>query len=150
MISRVIVAVLLPIACVWARAREAEILRDGVVLVGVQLACARRAGVKHPERVRVLAVERIPMLLSPLLRHAAERFGLVSPHTAGMTLRYGIYLRADCVNDHRLLMHELTHVKQYERLGGIRKFLRVYLRECITPGYPRSALEREAQAMEWR
>jgi len=150
MIARVIVAVLLPVVCAWVRAREAEILRDGAMLSESQLACARRAGVRGPERVRVLAVEHIPMPLSPLLRRAAERFGLVSVHTAGMTLCHGIYLRANCVNDQRLLMHELTHVAQYERLGGIGKFLRVYLRECITPGYPRGALEREAQAMEWR
>ena len=148
MIARMIVAAVLPVACAWVRARETETLRDGAVLSVSQLASARRASVRHPERVRVLVVKYIPMPLSPLLRRAAERFGLVSPHTAGMTLHYGIYLRADCVNDHRLLMHELTHVSQYERLGGIRKFLRVYLRECITPSYPRGALEREAQAME--
>lgn len=88
------------------------------------------------------------MPLYPLLRRAAERFGLVSPHTSGMTLGYGIYLRADCLNDRRLLIHELTHTAQYERLGGIERFLRVYLRECIMPGYPHGALEREAQAME--
>ncbi len=113
-----------------------------------QIASARRAGVQHPERVRLLAVKRIPMPLYRPLRAAAERRGWLSPHTAGMTLRYGIYLRADCMEDRRLLLHELTHVAQYERLGGIRNFLRAYLRECITPGYPHGALEREAQAME--
>src|SRR5689334_920513 len=128
-LAPVITAALLPGVCAWVRAREAEILCAGVPLSEVWLGDARRAGVLNPERVRVLAVERVPMPLTPLLRRAAEYFRLASPHTAGMTLRYGIYLRCDCVNNSRLLRHELMHVAQYERLGSIKSFLRAYLRE---------------------
>jgi hypothetical protein len=65
-----------------------------------------------------------------------------------MTLRYGIFVRSDCWGDRRLLVHELVHVAQYERLGGFRAFLRQYLQECITPGYPFGELEQEAKRAE--
>jgi hypothetical protein len=64
--------------------------------------------------------------------------------TAGLTLRYGILVRHDWWRDRRLVAHELAHVAQYERLGGIAPFLRVYLRECLIEGYPAGALEQEA------
>jgi hypothetical protein len=38
---------------------------------------------------------------------------------------------------------------QYERLGGIRPFLKLYLYEClVTPGYPFGPLEQEAIQIE--
>jgi hypothetical protein len=40
--------------------------------------------------------------------------------------------------------HELAHVVQYERFGGIAPFLRAYFRECLDPGYPLGPLEQEA------
>jgi hypothetical protein len=43
-----------------------------------------------------------------------------------------------------LLLHELAHVAQYERLG-MRRFLRQYLHECLTEGYPLGELEAEAR-----
>ncbi|MEP6956338.1 MAG: hypothetical protein ABI883_05885, partial [Chthoniobacterales bacterium] len=57
---------------------------------------------------------------------------------------YGIYLRADHSGNRALLMHELVHTVQYERLGGVRPFLAQYLRECLTVGYPLGDLETEA------
>ena len=44
----------------------------------------------------------------------------------------------------RLVAHECVHTGQYERMGGIKPFLKAYLRECIDPGYPNGPLEREA------
>ncbi len=132
----------------WVRWRERVILCEGVALTPPQRLLARRLGVTSPQRVRVMAADRIPMPLPPLVRSLAERAGWISPHIAGMTLGHGIALRADCCGDQRLLAHELTHVVQYERLGGIPQFLRQYLRECVWPGYPRGALEIEAKAAE--
>jgi hypothetical protein len=37
-----------------------------------------------------------------------------------------------------------VHTLQYERLGGFQEFLRQYLYECITIGYPAAPLEQEA------
>jgi hypothetical protein len=74
----------------------------------------------------------------------AKRIGLFSSRAAGLTLGYGIYLTYGSWDDRPTLVHECVHVGQYERLGGIRPFLSVYLRECIDPGYPFGRLEQEA------
>ena len=44
------------------------------------------------------------------------------------------------------IAHELAHTEQYERLGGIEPFLRQYLSECLTIGYPAAPMEQEAIA----
>jgi hypothetical protein len=44
-----------------------------------------------------------------------------------------------------LIAHELAHVMQYERFGGIDVFLKEYIKEvAFPPGYPHGPLEREA------
>lgn len=151
MITEAMFKMLLPLACAWAEEQEARILREGVPLTASQLANARVIGVVHPERVRLRVVEEIPLPLNPVLRDAAEKTGLISPMTIGLTLRYGIFIRSEFRGERRLVVHELVHTAQYERLGGFRPFLEQYLRECITPpGYPFGALEREAKEMELR
>jgi hypothetical protein len=139
------------LAAVWVRKQEQAILKDGAPLDPAQLVDARKIGLRHPESVRLLAVSAIPLPVHPLLMKMAERTGLISPDTIGMTLQYGIYIRSDYWGERRLVVHELTHTAQYERLGGIRPFLAAYLGECLTPpGYPFGPLEQEAKAMEHR
>lgn len=93
-------------------------------------------------------VEEIPLPRHPELRMAAEMTGLISPMTIGLTLRYGIFIRADCWGERRLVVHELVHTLQYERLGGFMPFLQQYLHECITIGYPAAPMEEEAKRVE--
>lgn len=139
---------LLPLACAWAEEQEARILRVGVPLTPGQVADAKRIGVASPERVRLRVVDEIPLPENPALRSAAEATGLISPLTIGVTLRYGIFVRSDFWGERRLVVHELAHVAQYERLGGFRLFLERYLFECITHGYPDAPMEQEAKAVE--
>ncbi|MCD6051663.1 MAG: hypothetical protein K0Q55_3072 [Verrucomicrobia bacterium] len=148
MIAPVMFKMLLPLACTWAEEQETMILRDGVPLTAKLLADARAIGVKQPERVRLRVVEEVPMPTNPLLKSAAEETGLLSPLTAGLTLRYGIFIRADCWGDRRLVAHELVHTMQYERMGGFAPFLEQYLQECLTLGYPNGELEQEARRVE--
>ena len=136
--------VLLPLACAWAEDQERRILREGVPLTATQLGDARVIGVSRPETVRLLSVPRVPVPEHPLLRAAAEATQLISPDTGGLTLRYGIFIRDDCWGDRRLVFHELVHTLQYERLGGFEPFLRQYLHECLTIGYPAAPMEQEA------
>jgi len=135
---------LLPLARAWAEEQERIILRDGVSLTPSQTADAATIGVAHPGKVRLLAVPRIPIPEDLVLRAAAAATQLISPLTAGLTLRYGIFIRADCWNDRGLVFHELVHTLQYERLNGFEQFLQQYLRECLTIGYPAAPLEQEA------
>jgi hypothetical protein len=145
MITREQFEILLPLAAAWAAEQERAILQAGVALTESQLADARRVGVVQPERVRLLRVIRIPAPTHPILAAAATATNLISPATAGLTLRYGIFVRADCWGQRLLVMHELVHTSQYERLGGFEAFLRPYLLECITPpGYPYGPMEQEA------
>ena len=145
MITQQQLELLLPLACAWALDNETAILEAGVALNASQLADARLVGVTEPERVRLLRVPEIPSPSHPELAAAAKMTNLISPSTEGLTLRYGIFIRADCWGRHDLLVHELVHTSQYERLGGFENFLRPYLLECITwPGYPYGEMEQEA------
>ena len=108
-----------------------------------QLEDAVRVGVQEPERVRLSFVQTVPPRLPRFLRKLAARFGLGPATTAGMALGHGIFVRADQAHRRDLLVHELVHTAQYERLG-FRRFLRQYLRECLADGYPLGKLEAEA------
>lgn len=139
---------LLPLACAWAAEQERVILQSGVALTESQIADAKRVGVKRPERVRLLRVPEILTPTHPLLAQAAEATGLVSSFTIGLTLRYGIFIHDKHWGERRLVVHELAHTMQYERLGSIEAFLRQYLLECITIGYPEAPMEQEAKRIE--
>lgn len=148
MLVRTTIQIILPLACVWVEMQERIILRNGVALTPALFADAKHLGIVHPERVRLLAAEKIPPLpLHPWLRRIGERFGLIPRYTAGMSFRYGILIRSDWWGYRKLIVHELTHTAQYERLGGFRPFLEEYLLECVSPGYPFGLLEREAARM---
>jgi hypothetical protein len=140
---------LLPLACAWAEEQERAILCSGTALTDSQLGDARRVGVAEPERIRLLRVTEIPTPTHPALAAAASATGLISPLTAGLTVRYGIFIRVDCWGQRSLVVHECVHTMQYERLGGFEGFLRPYLLECITPpGYPHGPLEQEAKRVQ--
>ena len=138
---------LLPLAAKWAAAVEKRILREGVPLSEQGLADARALGVREPERVRLLALPCVPTPTDLTLKTAVAAIQFLTPATRGLALRYGIFVRSDCWGERRLIAHELVHTAQYERLGGIRPFLRQYLTECLTLGYPAGPMEQEAIAM---
>jgi len=146
----VVLAPVLLCAVLWVRRRQASILRRGVPLDSAQRELARALGIAEVARVRVERAAVVPTLLPGWTIGFAQRAGWTSLSIAGMTLGYGIVIREDCCDDFRLLAHELAHVSQYERLGGVTGFLRCYLRECAWYGYPYGALECEARAAEAR
>jgi hypothetical protein len=135
---------LLPLATKWATAVETRILREGVPLSEQGLTDARSLGVREPGRVRLLALDSVPTPTDLTLRTAVAAIQFLTPATRGLALRYGIFVRSDCWGERRLIAHELAHTAQYERLGGIRPFLRQYLTECLTIGYPAGPMEQEA------
>jgi len=138
---------LLPLAVSWVGKQERRMLRIGVPLNEQELADAKTIGVAEPERVRLVQLDRVPFPTDPLLKAAATAIQFLTPKTCGLTLRYGIFVRSDCWRDRALIAHELVHVMQYERFGGILPFLRQYLTECIAIGYPEAPLEQEAIAI---
>lgn len=136
--------VLLHLATAWAEEQECVILRDGIPLNKLQMTDAQISGINQPEKVRLLNVAVIPLPDDPLLEAAAQSIQLITPRTIGLTLRYGIFVRSDFWGDRGLIVHELVHTSQYERLGGFVPFLRQYLYECNTIGYPAAPMEQEA------
>ena len=139
---------LLPFAIAWAKAQETHILQSGESLSEDDKQFARRIGVREIERVRLLRVDAIPFPQDEVLGKVAREIGFISPHTLGMALRFGIFVRDDIWRDdvwrdHGIIAHELVHTAQYERLG-FDEFLRAYLTQCLTVGYANSPLELEA------
>src|SRR5213079_854362 len=80
----------------------------------------------------------------------AEATQLISALTGGLTLRYGIFIRSDCRFNRAMVVHELGHTAQYERLGGFESFLRQYLSQCLTIGYPEAPMEQEVISLAAR
>jgi tagatose 1,6-diphosphate aldolase len=135
---------LLADACHWIAAMEADAVAHGRPLSPTELSSAVRAGVLEPSRVRVLVVPSLPQPGDLAIGAMAHGLGIVTPATIGLSARYGVYLRSGCQDEHRVLVHELVHTAQYERLGGIGAFLQQFILEVQGAGLTGSALEREA------
>ncbi len=136
--------VVMPLVVRWAEREERRILEHGDPLTRSELRDAGRMGVGLPRRIRVLCVDQIPLPGGPLLQWAATKTGLLTFSAAGMSLRYGIFVRREFLGNRYLVAHECVHTGQYERLGGIRPFLTQYIRECLQHGYTSAPLELEA------
>jgi hypothetical protein len=115
------------LACEWAKAQEAFILQQGVPLNDAQAADARQAGVQDPARVRVLVVDRIPLPETKELAEAARKAQIITDASRGVAIGYGIIIRADSWKNRELLLHQLVHVAQCERSGGLDSFVTEYL-----------------------
>jgi len=137
----------LPLASEWAAAKEKVVLKNGVPLSNSQMNDAKRAGVIHPEKVRIFKVPQIPLPKHPVLKAAAEETQLITPTAVGLTVRYGIFIHSDFSDDRYLMVHELVHTSQYEKLGGFLPFFRKYLLQLINIGYPEAPMEQEAIKM---
>ncbi len=135
---------IIPLAAAWCEKEEALMLKEGSILDESQTADARRAGVVHPDKIRVQQVEKLPEVDHADILFIAKQVGLFSAKSPGLALGYGICLRLDAWNDRYAFVHQCVHVAQYERYGNIRAFLTDYIRECIDPGYPFGKLEQEA------
>jgi len=69
------------------------ITRTGLPLNEAQIAIARSVGVAHPELIKILEVDALPIPEVSELRQAAQTSGLFSPDMAGLTRGHGIYIR---------------------------------------------------------
>jgi hypothetical protein len=86
----------------------------------------------------------IPLPTDPGLKQLVEETELITDKISGMTFGHGIVVK-NGQYDRRLVAHELVHVMQYEKFGGIEAFLKEYVKEvAFPPGYPHGPLEREA------
>jgi hypothetical protein len=138
---------LAPLAGQWAKTQEQYILHHGVALTEDQTADATHAGVKNPGRVRILVVNRIPYPDDRDLAEAARSAQIISDASRGVAIGHGIIIRADSWSDRELLLHQLVHVAQCERSGGLEKFVSEYLmdRRSSSQNFSFGSLEDEAR-----
>jgi hypothetical protein len=123
---------LLSLASKWAEAQQAFILRHGLPLTARQMADATQAGVQDCSRVRVLVVDRIPLPDDDKLADAARRAQIITDASRGVAIGHGIIIRADSWQNRELLLHQLVHVAQCERSGGLTSFVEEYLSDRRT------------------
>ncbi|MDB6079621.1 MAG: hypothetical protein JWO82_3368 [Akkermansiaceae bacterium] len=135
---------LVPAVSRWAATQEKRILAEGQPLPAELLPFAAGLGIAHPEEIRYLAVSPIPSPAPRFVFDAARKWGFPVVLPAGMTLGRGIYI----LPGHEfVLRHEIVHVQQYQRLGGIAPFMSEYLLQCLTRGYHDAPLEHEAREL---
>lgn len=128
----------------WSEQWQAHILQHGVPLNQEEIRDAACVGVAAPEKVRVLSVPNVPLPHQHILHSTLVKSNIFSLDACGLTLEYGIFLRVGALPPDYWLTHELAHVAQYERMGGLNGCLREYLHECLTVGYESSSFELEA------
>ena len=145
MIDQAILKRFSPLAFQWAKAQEDLILTHGVPLAARQIADAERVGVADPARVRVLVVDRIPMPDDPELAEAASRSQIITDKSRAVAVGHGIIIRADSWQDRELLLHQLVHVAQCERTGGLEAFVGIYLCDRTHTEFSVGSLEEQAR-----
>ena len=141
-------SMLAPAAIAWAERTSAETLKSGAPLPARLQDLARANGVRDPDKVRVVVMDRIPLPEEPQLKAAALGVGLSASWASGMTLGYAVMIRRGFEDDVRVLSHELRHVAQYEACGGIKPFLSIHLANLAEFGYEDSPFEVDARAHE--
>lgn len=127
----------------WASAQEKRILREGESLPGGLLDFARELGITAPDEIRVMVVPIIPMPVPHRVIVWLRWMGFPVFAPIGMALGKGIYLLKECESS---LPHELVHVAQYERGGGIARFMKEYITQCLAEGYADASFEKEARS----
>jgi hypothetical protein len=101
---------LLPLAYQWARNIENFVLQHGSPLPRRQVTYARQVGVKDICRVRVLAVDRMPLPEEPALAEASRRTQIITDSCRAIAIGHAVVLRADAWGDRELFLHQLVHV----------------------------------------
>jgi hypothetical protein len=135
------------LACQWAKSQEAYILEHGAPLAAHQVADARRAGVEAIGRVRVLVVDRIPLPENKELADAARHAQIITDSSKAVAIGHGIVVRADSWQNRELLLHQLVHVAQCERSGGVEPFVSEYLLDRRSSrDFSLGSLEEEARS----
>ena len=137
---------LLPTAYEWAKSQEEFVLVHGVPLTKRQSEDARRAGVQDCARVRVLVVDRIPLPDNPELAQAARRAGIITEDTRCVGFGHALIIQVNAWADRELILHNLVHIAQCERSGGLGPWIRHYLGNRATcPEFTMGELENEAR-----
>jgi hypothetical protein len=139
---------LLPFAYEWAKTLEELVLSRGAPLGERHTVDAQLARIKDISRVRVLVVDRIPPPENRELALAARRLGIITEDTRCMGFGYALVVRADAWNERELILHNLFHIAQCERVGGLEQWVRRYLSDRTScADFTIGSLEEEARVL---
>jgi len=137
---------LLPLAYHWAKEQEEFVLARGNPLNARHTRDAVLAGVQDCARVRVLVVDRIALPENPELAEASKRIGIITEDTRCVGFGHALIIRVDSWNDRELILHNLVHIAQCERCGGLAQWVRQYLRDRTNcPNFTIGTVEEEAR-----
>lgn len=136
-----------PIISAWTASIQYFLPYCGRLLVAWELDVARKAGVRHPEKIKVVMVNELPFPEHPELRSLSMQYGLGGSDMVGLTVGYGVFILQGHYSK-RLLSHECRHVFQYEEAGSVGEFMSRYLGEILEYGYMNSPLEQDARSHE--
>jgi hypothetical protein len=110
------------------------------------MADARLAGVRDCERIRILVVDRIPLPEGGELAEAARRTRIITEDTRCVGFGHAVIIRAEAWGDRELLLHNLVHIAQCERSGGLEPWVKQYLVDRQnSASFTVSSLEEEAR-----
>lgn len=140
-------SMMLPLALRWAEKLKKKVAAEGEPLNATGIRMARSVGVEHPELIRLLEVEEIPMPAGPMLREMTKEIGVLSPRTIGIAVGRSILLKQGRMYE-RLLLHEFRHVHQFEVAGSLEGYLEKYLQQVVAFGYRNAPLEVDARKYE--
>jgi len=130
---------LVPLAHQWTKKQEEFVLAHGTAL-------SPQAGVRDCERIRILVVDRIPLPEDGDLAEATRNAHIITEDTRCVGLGHAIIIRADAWGDRELLLHNLVHIAQCERSGGLEPWVRQYLFDrCNSATFTVGSLEDEAR-----
>ena len=133
----------------WANRIEIEGQRSGLPLSGKQIELAKQIGIKHPEKVRLVFVDKVPFPDDDEdMRKVGEALGFIGPGVINNAQAFGytIWVRNGYTLDRPKLAHELVHVQQIERSGNFGEFVFQYMMQLREHGHYDMPLEIEAYA----
>jgi hypothetical protein len=81
---------LFPHVVSWITGLDKQANESGRTLNPLEYDLAREVGVNRPEDVRILSVPQIPKPDHPRVRDLAEKVGLLTPDTGGLTAVHGL------------------------------------------------------------
>jgi len=88
----------------------------------------------------------MPLPENPELAEAACRTQIITDSCRAIAIGHAVVIRADAWGDRELFLHQLVHVAQCERSGGLEQWVRQYLDDRMNcPNFTIGALEQEAR-----
>ena len=130
---------LIPVALKWYSNVDKTLYGKGRILTKAEKKQAKQLGVRNPNAVRVVILDRFPEPGNHIANNS---------HFEGARAMGNIIMMKPHLKDNSMVLcHELVHVAQKDRLG-LKGFLKQIALEKEILGYSGSLLESEAYALQ--